>query len=133
MIMVRIDVFHTFPVSASEGFAYLLNIDNWGQFWAGFVRVENQTSTTFDRPGVVVRMKLGIDTIDMFVQEVQKDAFLQYKTRQRLAPVMLHERYYKDVPGGFEYRVIITYEPRKGIFGLLDRTVVKRSLLKGTR
>jgi hypothetical protein len=32
------------------------------------------------------------------------------------------------VEDGFAYRVVITYEPREGLRGLLDRTIVRRGV-----
>jgi len=48
-------------------------------------------------------------------------------------PDARHERHFKAVPTGCEYRLVVEYEPRQGLTGLVDRLLVKGSVERAMR
>jgi Polyketide cyclase / dehydrase and lipid transport. len=132
--MVHIEVSHTFPVSVSEAFAYITDIKNWPEYWPNFVRIENSSEAQWSNPGdkvaVVLKFLNRERTMSMELLEFQKDLRVIYVSRQDGLPDAHQERHFKSVPAGFEYRVIVEYQPRQGLVSLLDRLLVKGSVEK---
>ena len=56
--MVDIEVSHIFPVSVSEAFAYITDIQNWPEYWPNFVRIENPSEAQWSNPGDKVTVVL---------------------------------------------------------------------------
>jgi hypothetical protein len=50
VLIVHIEVSHTFPVSVSEAFAYITDMKNWPKFWPDFVRIENPSEAKWSNP-----------------------------------------------------------------------------------
>jgi len=132
--MVHIEVSHTFPVSASEAFAYITDIQNWPEYWPNFVRIANPSAATWSNPGdkvtVVIRLFNRERTMNMELIEFQKDFRVIYVSRQGGLPDAHQERQFQTVPAGYEYRVVVEYQPRQGLIGLFDRLLVKGSVEK---
>ena len=51
VLMVRIEVSHTFPVSVAEAFAYITDMKNWPEYWPDFIRIENPAAAGWSKPG----------------------------------------------------------------------------------
>jgi polyketide cyclase/dehydrase/lipid transport protein len=130
--MVHIEVSHTFPISVSEAFAYITDIKNWPEYWPNFVRLENPSEAQWSNPGdkvaVVLKLLNRERTMNMELLEFQKDLRVIYVSHQDGLPDAHQERHFKSVPAGFEYRVIVEYQPRQGLVSLLDRLLVKGSV-----
>jgi hypothetical protein len=132
MLMIRVELTHTFPISVGDGFAYITDTKNWNAFFPNFVRLDDAASAKWDTPGdkvaVVIRL-LGREVqVNMTLEQYQKDNRITYVSRQRGLPDASHERHFRSVPGGFEFRPVIAFEPRSGLAGLLDRLVVGRAV-----
>jgi hypothetical protein len=130
--MLRVEVSHTFPVSVSDAFAYITDLKNWPEYWPEFIRIENPSEAKFANPGdkvtVVIRLLNREYDMHIEVQEFEKDARVRYISRHHGQPDAHHERQFRAVGAGCEFRAVIAYEPRRGLAGLFDRVVVKRSV-----
>ena len=83
--MVHIEIAHTFPVSVSDAFAYITDINNWADFWPNFVRFEDQENARWSEPGdeatIVLKLLNRERALTMMLDEFQKDAFVAYHSR----------------------------------------------------
>ena len=130
--MVRIEVSHSFPVSVAEAFAYITDMKNWPAYWPDFIRIENPSEARWSRPTdkttIVIKLLNRERALKMELMEFQQDARVAYISRQQGLPDVRHERLFKPVPQGCEYRLVVEYEPRGGLAGLFDRWLQKWSV-----
>lgn len=130
--MIRVEVAQTLPVPVSEGFAYITDTNNWDCYWPGLVRIRDPAQARWGDQGdtvtLVMRMLAREVELTMTLEEFRKDALIRYTSRQRGLPDARHERHFRPDPTGFEYRLVVAFEPRKGWAGLLDRVFVKRAV-----
>ena len=135
--MIHIEVSHVFPVSVNEAFTYITDIKNWPEYWPTFVRIENPTEATWSNPGdkvtVVLKLLNRERAMKMELKEIQRDTRVIYVSHQDGLPDARQERHFQTVPGGYEYRVVVEYQPRQGLMGLFDRLLVKRSVERAMR
>jgi hypothetical protein len=135
--MVRIEVSHTFPVSVAEAFAFITDMKNWPGYWPDFIRIENANEASWSSPGdkatIVIKLLNRERALNMDLKEFVKDTRVSYVSRQQGLPDVRHERHFKAVPLGCEYRIVVEYEQRRGVAGLLDRSLVKRSVERAMR
>lgn len=135
--MTRVELTHTFPVAVGDAFAYITDTKNWNEFFPNFVRLHDPTNAKWDTPGdkvtVVIRL-LGREVqVNMTLEQYQKDSRVTYVSRQQGLPDASHERHFKALPNGFEFRPVVAFEPRGGLAGLFDRLVVKRAIAGALR
>lgn len=135
--MIRVELTHTFQVSAGDAFAYITDTGNWKEFFPNFVRLHDPAHARWNSPGnevtVVIRL-LGREVeVNMTLQQVEKDRRVTYVSRQQGLPNASHERHFKAVPEGFEFRPVVLFEPRSGLAGLFDRLLVKRAIAGALR
>lgn len=135
--MTRVELTHTFPVSVGIAFAYIIDTKNWNEFFPNFVRLHDPAHAKWDTPGdkvaVVIRL-LGREVqVNMTLEKYQKDDRVTYVSRQQGLPDARHERYFKAVPEGFEFRPVVVFEPRSGLAGLFDHLLVKRAVAGALR
>jgi polyketide cyclase/dehydrase/lipid transport protein len=130
--MVRIEVSHSFPVSVAEAFTYITDIKNWPEYWPDFVRIDNPSTASWSSPGdkatVVINLLNRERALKMELKEFQKNTRVIYLSRQQGLPDVRHERHFKTAPDGCEYLLVVEYKPRRGLTGLFDRFLVKRSV-----
>ena len=134
--MLRIEVTHTFDVSVAEAFAYITDMKNWPEYWPDFIRIENpeaRWSNRGDRATVVITLLNRERALNMELEAFQKDASVTYVSRQRGLPDVRHERHFEAARNGCVYRLIVENEPRTGLAGLFDRTLVRRSVEQAMR
>jgi len=130
--MIRVELTHTFPVSVADAFSYITDTGNWKEFFPNFVRLHDPVHAKWDSPGdevsVVIRL-LGREVeVQMVLNQVEKDSRVTYVSRQQGLPDASHERHFKAVPEGFEFRPVVAFNPRSGIAGLFDRFLLKRAI-----
>ncbi len=135
--MIRVELTHTFPVSVGDAFAYVTDTRNWKEFFPNFVRLHDPAHAKWDTPGdrvtVVIRL-LGRDVqVNMILEQYERDSRVTYVSRQQGLPDARHERYFKAVPEGFEFCLVVVLEPRSGLPGLFDRLLVKRAVAGALR
>jgi hypothetical protein len=130
--MIHIEVIRVFPASVSEAFAYITDIKNWPEYWPNFVRIENSSEAQWSTPGdkvtVVLKLLNRERAIKMELKEFQRDTRVIYVSHQDGLPDAHQERHFQTVPAGYEYRVVVEYQPRQGLLGLFDRLLVKGSV-----
>jgi hypothetical protein len=130
--MIRIERTHIFPVPVSQAFAYITDMSNWSAYWPGFVRIHDPAGAQWRQPGDTVTIVLKLlnreRDLNMRLEEFQKDNLVIYLSRQRGLPDVWHERHFQLTPDGFEYRLVVAYEPRKGLSGIFDRTIFQRAV-----
>ena len=82
---------------------------------------------------MVIRL-LGREVeVHMTLNQIQQDTRVTYVSRQQGLPDASHERHFRGVPEGFEFRPIVVFEPRSGLAGLFDRLLVKRAVAGALR
>ena len=135
--MERVEVEHVFAAELSQAFSSITDIANWPKYWPGFVRIEDPANARWREPGdkvTVVLELLGRERpMHMELDRFEANALVVYRTRQDGLPDAQHERHFKAVPGGFEYRIVVSFQPRQGLRGLVDRLLVKRGVERGLR
>jgi Polyketide cyclase / dehydrase and lipid transport len=133
--MIRVERQRVFRTPVERGFAAITDIANWPDYWPGLVRVEPESrwSSPGDRARLVLRL-LGRDvTLEMTLRELVPNELVTYTSSQAGLPDAHHERRFRPTEEGFAYGIVIEYEPRRGMRGLLDRTVVRRGIDRAVR
>lgn len=133
--MVRVEREQLFPTPLERGFDAITDIANWPAYWPGLVRVQpgSRWGTAGDRARLILRL-LGREVeLDMTLRELVPNRLVAYDSVQAGLPDARHERHFRQVEGGFAYRVVVEYEPRGGLRGLLDRTIVRRGVDRAVR
>jgi hypothetical protein len=121
------------PVSLEEGFAYITNVRNWPRYWPGLVEVREPERTSWAKPGdraCVVMRVLGrrVDYV-MTLDELRPNELVAYRTEARgVLPAARHERRFRGRAERLEYRLVVEYERRRGLRGLVDRFLVPRAI-----
>jgi uncharacterized protein YndB with AHSA1/START domain len=133
--MTRIEVKTRFDVSLEDGFDYITNMDNWPRYWPGLVRIEpdSRWREPGDRARLVLRL-LGREVeLEMTLRRFVPYRLVEYTSVQRGLPDAHHERHFEEADGGLDYRIVVSYEPRAGWRGVLDRVVVQRAIERAMR
>jgi polyketide cyclase/dehydrase/lipid transport protein len=137
VLMLRIELSHTLPVSVAEAFPYITDMKNWPEYWPNFIRIENPSAARWSNPGdkstVVIKLLNRQRALNMELEAFQKDTRVTYVSRQRGLPDVRHERHFKAAQDGCVYRLVVEYEPRPGFAGLFDRLLVRRSVERAMR
>jgi hypothetical protein len=135
--MIDVEREHSFPVAVSDAFAYITNTQNWPEYWPDFVRIEDAEHASWAAPGdnltVVIKL-LGREVpLELTLEELQQDSVVRYTSRQRGLPDARHERRFTATPAGFDYTLSVSFDPRGGPRGIVDRIVVKRAIASALR
>jgi hypothetical protein len=128
--MVRVESAHRYGVPAERGFGFITNAANWPRFWPGYVRLEPGSSwgAKGDTARLVTRL-LGRDReLTMTVTEFEPNRLVTYTSTQPGLPDARHERHFEPEGDGFVYRLVVEYEPRGGVAGVLDRVLLARGI-----
>jgi hypothetical protein len=64
----------------------------------------------------------------MTLREFIPNRLVTYESAQSGLPDAWHERHFQPVDEGFLYRIVVEYQPRGGVRGIVDRTVVRRGI-----
>jgi uncharacterized protein YndB with AHSA1/START domain len=128
--MKRVEAAHRFEVSVERGFEFITDTANWPKFWPGYVRLEK--GSTWSAPGDTARLVtrlLGRErTLTMRIRAFEPNRLVTYTSTQPGLPDAYHERHFELDDGGFVYRLVVEYEPRGGIAGLVDRVLLPRGI-----
>ncbi len=128
--MQRVEAAHRYDVPVERGFAFITNTANWSKFWPGFVRVEegSRWGASGDTARLVTRLFGRERELAMTIRAFEPNRFVSYTSTQPGLPDAYHERHFEPDVDGFVYRLIVEYEPRRGIAGLLDRVLLRRGI-----
>ena len=126
----RVEAVHRFDVPVERGFAYITDTANWSSYWPGFVRLD--AASRWGEPGDTARLVtrlLGREReLVMTLRSFERNRLVTYTSRQPGLPDAQHERHFEGDGDGFRYRLVVEYEPRGGMAGLLDRTLLPRAV-----
>lgn len=134
--MLRVEEQHHFATPLEEGFRYITDPANWPDFVPGLVRID--PGGRFRQPGdttaLVLRL-LGRDVrLDMTLERYEPPHLIELRSVQAgLLPAAHHERVFSEAEGGFDFRIATDYEPRPGLYELLDRVLVRRAVARTLR
>ena len=128
--MIRIEHERIFQTPIEQGFSAITDITNWPKYWPGLVRVEPESrwGTPGDQTRLILRLFGREVELAMTLREFVPNQLVAYDSVQAGLPSAHHERHFRPVDGGFAYRIVVEYEPRRGSRGLLDRTVIRRGI-----
>jgi uncharacterized protein YndB with AHSA1/START domain len=128
--MKRIEAARRFDVPVERGFAFITNIANWPRFWPGYVRLEDDArwQGVGDTARLVTRLLGRERLLAMRITAFEPNRLVTYTSTQPGLPDASHERHFEPVEGGFAYRLVVEYEPRRGIAGLFDRLLLPRGV-----
>ena len=127
---MRIEGSRRYGVPVDQGFAFITDTANWSKFWPGFVRLEPESAwgAPGDTARLVTRILARKRTLTMTVTAFEPDQLVTYTSTQPGLPDARHERIFEGDGDGFVYRLVVEYEPRAGVAGLLDRLLLPRGI-----
>ena len=134
---MRIEGSRIFPVEREVGFDYVTKPANWPEFWPDLVDIPDLDRTTWQKPGDTARLRMRLagrmTELHMTLDELRRPALVRYHSTQQGVPDAAHERHFEPAAGGFDYRLVVSFEPRPGFAGLFDRTVVRYAASRALR
>jgi hypothetical protein len=133
--VIRLEQTHRFATPLSTGFAYITEIDNWPAYWPGLVRVEpgSRWAAPGDTATLVIRL-LGREVeLALRLSQLEPERLVTYTSVQQGLPDASHERHFTAAADGFDYRLVVEYEPRPGRRSLFDRVIVRRAVARAMR
>ena len=128
--MKRVEATRRYEVPVERGFVFITDMANWSKYWPGYVRLEegSRWGTVGDTARLVTRL-LGRDReLTMTVTAFEPKRLVAYTSTQPGLPDARHERHFEPDGEGFVYRLVVEYEPRSGIQGVLDRLLLPRGI-----
>jgi uncharacterized membrane protein len=133
--LIRVEHTHRFSTPLERGFDYITDIDNWPAYWPGLVRIA--TGSRWAAPGdtatLVIRL-LGREVeLTLNLVELDPHRLVKYTSIQQSLPNAHHERHFGAAGDGFDYRLVVEYEPRRGARGVLDRLILRRAVAGALR
>jgi hypothetical protein len=133
--MVRIEDTHRYAVPVDRGFAFITDTTNWERFWPGFVRLQpgSRWGARGDETRLVTRLLGRERELEMTVTDFERNRLVTYTSRQPGLPDARHERHFEPDGEGFNYRLVVEYEPRGGLSGIYDRVLLPRGILRAFR
>jgi hypothetical protein len=128
--MERIEAAHRYDVPVERGFSFITDTANWSKFWPGYVSLD--AGSHWGAPGDTARLitrLLGREReLTMTITGFEPDRLVTYTSTQPGLPDARHERHFDPDGDGFIYRLVVEYEPRGGIAGVLDRVMLPRGV-----
>lgn len=128
--MRRVEAAHRYDVPVERGFAFITNTANWPKFWPGYVRLEegSRWGASGDTARLTTRLLGRERELTMTITAFEPNRLVTYTSTQPGLPDASHERQFEPDGEGFVYRLVVEYEPRGGIAGLLDRLLLHRGI-----
>jgi hypothetical protein len=126
----RVEAAHRYDVPLERGFAFITDTANWSKFWPGYVRLEegSRWGASGDTARLVTRLLGRERELTMTITAFEPNRLVTYSSTQPGLPDAHHERHFEPDGDGFVYRLVVEYEPRRGIAGLLDRILLPRAI-----
>jgi hypothetical protein len=136
--MIRLEESRRYPAQRDAAFAYITDPRNWPDYWPDLVAVADPANARWRQPGdeMKLRMRLNGRPVDLHLTlgELVAPSLVRYRSVQSGLPDVAHERHFvADGGSGFEYRLVVSYEPRRGAAGVLDRTLVRYGMRRALR
>jgi hypothetical protein len=133
--VIRVEHTHRFSTPLERGFDYITDIDNWPAYWPGLVRIApgSRWATPGDAATLVIRL-LGREVeLALTLVELDPRRLVTYTSVQQGLPNAQHKRHFAAAGDGFDYRLVVEYEPRRGARGMLDRLILRRAVARAMR
>jgi len=128
--MPRVEETRVLPVSRREGFDYITNVRNWRSYWPKLMDIPDEDRVSWSKPGDTARVVLEVRRkpmeMKMDLDEFRPSELVAYDSTQEGLPAFRHERHFEDKDGALEYTLVISFEPRPGLRGIVDRFFVTR-------
>lgn len=133
--MKRVEATRRFDVPVERGFAFITDTANWPKYWPGYVRLEqgSRWGTTGDTARLVTRLFGRERGLTMTITAFEPNRLVAYTSTQPGLPDARHERHFERNGEGFAYRLVVEYEPRTGIQGVVDRLLLPRAIRRAFR
>ena len=131
-LVERVEAAHRYDVPVERGFAFITDTANWSRFWPGYVRLAegSRWGASGDTARLVTRLLGRERELTMTLRAFEPSRLVTYTSTQPGLPDAYHERHFEPDGDGFVYRLAVEYEPRGAIPGLLDRTLLRRAILR---
>ena len=128
--MVRVEAARRYDVPVERGFGFITNTANWPMFWPGYVRLieGSRWGAPGDTARLVTRLFGRERELTMTITAFEHNRLVTYTSTQPGLPDADHERHFEAEGDGFLYRLVVEYEPRGGIVGVFDRTLLERGI-----
>jgi hypothetical protein len=128
--MKRIEAAHRYDVPVERGFAFVTNTANWSRFWPGYVSLEDGSrwGASGDTARLATRLLGRERELTMTIGSFEPNRLVTYTSTQLGLPDAHHERHFEPDGDGFVYRLVVEYEPRGGVAGLLDSILLARGI-----
>jgi hypothetical protein len=126
----RVEAAHRYGVPVERGFDFITDTANWSKFWPGYVRLEegSRWGASGDTARLVTRLLGRERELTMTIRAFEPNRMVTYTSTQPGLPDAYHERHFEPDGDGFVYRLVVEYEPRRGIAGVLDRVLLGRGI-----
>lgn len=128
--MKRVEAAHRYDVPVERAFAFITNTANWSTFWPGYVRLAegSRWAASGDTARLVTRLFGRERELTMTIRTFEPQRLVTYASTQPGLPDAYHERHFEPEGDGLVYRLVVEFEPRRGIAGLFDRFVLARGI-----
>ena len=133
--MKRVEAAHRYDVPVERGFAFITDTANWSKFWPGYLRLEEGSSwgASGDTARLVTRLLGRERELTMTITAFEPNRLVAYTSTQPGLPDASHERHFEADGEGFVYRLVVKYEPRGGVAGVVDRLLLDRGIRRAFR
>jgi hypothetical protein len=126
----RVEAAHRYHVPVERGFAFITDTANWPRFWPGYVRLGegSRWGAKGDTARLVTRLLGRERELAMTVTAFEPNRLVAYTSTHPGLPDAYHERHFEPDGDGFVYRLVVEYEPRRGLAGVFDRVLLARGI-----
>ena len=127
---MRLELTHCFARPLREGFDYIVEPRHWPEYWPGLIGVHpaSRWRAPGDRARVVMCLLGRPVELEMTLRVFEPYRLVEYVSSQRGLPDVRHERRFSAAAHGFEYRLTVEFEPRRGLRGAFDRGPFRRAV-----
>jgi hypothetical protein len=132
---VRVAANRWFAFPLRQGYDYISDIDCWPDYWPNLVRVapNSRWAQAGDRATVTLKLLDRPTELEMTLSRIEPYQLIEYTSLQRRLPAARHERHFAEVRAGFDYRIVVEFQPRNGPRAALDRLIVSRAVERAAR
>ena len=129
------EISRRFAFPLHDGYDYITDIARWPEYWPGLIRVApgSRWARSGDRARLTVKLLGRPAELDMTLSRVEPYRLIEYTSLQPGLPAATHERHFAAAGEGFDYRIVIDLEPRRGLHRVFDRLAVRRAVDRAAR
>ena len=135
--MIQLEQRRRYPVPRERAFAYITDPQHWPEYWADLASIPDLDTARWQAPGDTMRLRMRMPgrevELHMTLTSFEPPSLVTYRSVQAGMPDAEHERRFIADGEGLEYVVVVRYEPRPGVAGLLDRSVIRLGIARAMR